>query len=94
MAIASQISYVANPLSYRYRIERGKAMAVNVRAVGADDLMTTAEVCQMLKVCRAGLWRMTKDHGFPKGTLINRRDKRFWRSDVIRWIESRPRSAT
>jgi predicted DNA-binding transcriptional regulator AlpA len=65
-----------------------------VSANNADVLMSTVDVCQMLGVCRAGLWRMTKDHGFPKGIMINGRDKRFWRSDVIRWIESRPRSAT
>lgn len=59
-----------------------------------DRLMTTAEVCEMLVVCRTGLWRMTKDHGFPKGIIINGRDKRFWRSEVIRWVDSRPRSAT
>jgi len=56
--------------------------------------MSTAEVCEMLGVCRTGLWRMTKDHDFPKGILINGRDKRYWRSDVIRWVDSRPRSAT
>src|SRR5262249_49888250 len=77
-----------------YQIDRSNPMANSAHADHADRLMTTVEVCQMLKVCRTGLWRMTKDHGFPKGTLINGRDKRYWRSDVIRWVNSRPRSAT
>jgi predicted DNA-binding transcriptional regulator AlpA len=69
-------------------------MAAKAEVHSGDVLMTTEEVCGLLRLCRAGLWRLTKDHQFPKGILINGRDKRYWRGDVLRWVEGRPRSAT
>lgn len=60
------------------------------------ELMTTRELMTELRLSRVGVWRITNKEGnsFPKAIILGARQKRWMRSEVEAWLDSRPRSAT
>lgn len=58
-----------------------------------DVLLNSADTSELCGgVSAMTLWRWQKDLGFPKGVILGGHRLR-WRSDVLRWIESRAEEA-
>ena len=49
-------------------------------------LMTTAEVCDYLRISRTTLWRMTKAGTFPRPLKLNGATGRYRREWVVEWV--------
>ncbi len=54
----------------------------------SDELLTTAELCEWLKVTREGVWKWRKE-GMPY--IGGGRFIRFRKDEVLRWLEERYR---
>lgn len=55
-----------------------------------ESLLTGAEVCEVLRISRTSLWRMTKRGDFPRPMKINGHIGRYrpeWVADFLRRME-------
>lgn len=55
---------------------------------GPDRLMRMDEILEMLGISESTLRRIMDDGRFPKPFYIGPRSPRWWRSDILKWIES------
>lgn len=52
-------------------------------------LLTISEVASRLSICRASLWKLTKEPDFPKPVLITKQRKAFVAAEIDAWISQR-----
>ena len=54
-----------------------------------DRLLSVKAVCEIRDCSRITLWRHVKEGMFPKPLRIGKRNIKFLKSDVDRWLASR-----
>lgn len=55
-----------------------------------NEFLTAQEVCELLKISRATLWRLTKNTDFPKGVAIyGNKLKRYAVAELKEWLAKR-----
>lgn len=56
---------------------------------GGDEILTSREAMQLLKIGRTKLWQLIRDHDIPayRTGTGKRAGLRFKRADLIRWLE-------
>ncbi|MDR0580917.1 MAG: helix-turn-helix domain-containing protein [Holosporaceae bacterium] len=52
-----------------------------------DELVTSKEVCEFLKISKVTLWSLEKKEIFPRAILIGKK-KRWKRSEIEAYLES------
>ncbi len=59
------------------------------REVDHDEILTSAEAMQLLKIGRTKLWELIRDSCFPayRVGLGRRSELRFKRSELLEWLE-------
>ncbi len=58
-----------------------------------DEMLTKTEVLGLLKISRASLYRLMQTEHFPVPVKFGQRSNRWRSSEVLGWIENRPRAA-
>ncbi len=58
-----------------------------------EQLLTLKEVCELVAMSPSTVRRRIEDAGFPPGIMVGPRARRWLRSEIEAWIESRPRAA-
>jgi predicted DNA-binding transcriptional regulator AlpA len=53
------------------------------------ELLKIAEVCELMKVSRASVYRRINDADFPLPIRIGKRSRVWNRSEVLAWIAAR-----
>jgi prophage regulatory protein len=54
-----------------------------------DRVLRAPDVCRLLGVSKATLWRLVRDHGFPKSFGLTSRAVGWDSREVRRWLEAR-----
>jgi excisionase family DNA binding protein len=60
------------------------------RETGKDDeILTSREACELLKIGRTKLWELTRQNLFPAYRVGNgnKSELRFKRSELLAWLE-------
>jgi excisionase family DNA binding protein len=54
-----------------------------------DEILTSREACELLKIGRTKLWELTRLNFFPAYRLgrSNRAELRYKRSELLAWLE-------
>ena len=58
--------------------------------LGLKQMLTVAEVCEILGVSRNTIATLTREDGFPGPVKIGRRANRWRVAEVAAWIDTRP----
>jgi prophage regulatory protein len=53
------------------------------------ELLKIAEVCELMKVSKASVYRRINDSGFPLPIRVGKRSRVWNRLEVMEWIASR-----
>lgn len=55
-----------------------------------DNMLTREELCKMLKISPSQFdGKIRKSNDFPKEHRLGKRSPRWWKTDVLAWIESK-----
>lgn len=55
-----------------------------------EKILTEKEVCELLKISRATLWRWQRDGKFPKRRSFGPKSPRWLYSEIDRWVKLPP----
>jgi excisionase family DNA binding protein len=56
--------------------------------LSVDELLTDAQLCELLGISRTTVWRLRKNAGLPFGKVG--RSYRYRKADVLAWIAEKP----
>ncbi len=57
-----------------------------------DRLLTRQQVCDLTGIGKSSVYRFVNENGFPPAIQLGARCVRWRQSEVLDWIETRPRA--